>query len=111
MAMLGDLINGIVGPIFDATWNSLKAQYHQGLEETELKQERIKAQKAIEQASENYHQNYLARQCNIKVLPGLMKAGMPLSTIYTAVKFLSDSDLGYFSAYGPVCQVVWEGES
>ena len=96
--MLGDVINGVIGPVFDATWNSLKAHYHQGLRETELKQARIKAQQVIDQASKNYYQNYVAHQCNIKVLPGLMKAGMPLSTIYTAVKFLNDSDLGYFSS-------------
>ncbi|MFG6105294.1 NACHT domain-containing protein [Leptothoe sp. EHU-05/26/07-4] len=95
--MLGDVINGIIGPIFDATWNSLKSQYHAGLRDTELKQERINAQRAIAQASANYHQNYLERHCNIKVLPGLMKEGMPLDKIYTAVKFLRDSDLKYFS--------------
>ncbi|MFG6104939.1 NACHT domain-containing protein [Leptothoe sp. EHU-05/26/07-4] len=97
MAMLGDVINGIIGPIFDTTWNSLKSQYHEGLKDTELKQERINAQRAIAQASAKYHQNYLDRHCNIKVLPGLMKEGMPLDTIYTAVKFLRDSDLKYFS--------------
>ena len=96
--MLGDVINGVIGPIFDATWSSLKSQYHEGLKDTELKQERIKAEKAIEQASAKYHQNYLDRHCNIKVLPGLMKEGMPLDTIYTAVKFLRDWDLGYFSS-------------
>ena len=93
----GDVINGIGRPIFDATWSSLKAQYHAGLQDAELKQEQIKAKQAIEQASKNYYQNYLAQQCNIKALPGLMKAGMSLDTIYTAVKFLKDSDLRYFS--------------
>ncbi|NEZ68035.1 NACHT domain-containing protein [Leptolyngbyaceae cyanobacterium CCMR0082] len=95
--MLGDVINGIIGPIFDTTWNSLKSQYHEGLKDTELKQERLNAQRAIAQASAKYHQNYLERHCNIKVLPGLMKEGMPLDKIYTAVKFLRDSDLKYFS--------------
>lgn len=95
--MLGDVINGIIGPVFDATWSSLKTQYHQGLSDTEQKQARIKADSAISQASQNYHQNYLQRHCNIKVLPGLMKEGMPLDKIYTAVKFLKDSDLRYFS--------------
>ena len=95
--MLGDVINGIIGPIFDATWNSLKSQHHQGLQDTDLKQERLQAQHAIAQASAKYHQNYVDRHCNIKVLPGLMKEGMPLDKIYTAVKFLRDSDLKYFS--------------
>ena len=95
--MFGDVINGIIGPIFDATWNSLKSQYHEGLQDIELKQERLQAQRAIAQASAKYHQNYLDRHCNIKVLPGLMKEGMPLDKIYTAVKFLRDSDLKYFS--------------
>ncbi|NEQ50575.1 MAG: NACHT domain-containing protein [Leptolyngbya sp. SIO3F4] len=75
----------------------MKAQYHEGLKDAELKQERLKADQAIVEASKNYHQNYLDRHCNIKVLPGLMKEGKPLSTIYTAVKFLRDSDLRYFS--------------
>ncbi|NEQ51855.1 MAG: NACHT domain-containing protein [Leptolyngbya sp. SIO3F4] len=95
--MLGDVINGIIGPIFDTTWSSLKAQYHEGLKDAELKQERLKADQAIVEASKNYHQNYLDRHCNIKVLPGLMKEGMALDKIYTAVKFLRDSDLRYFS--------------
>ena len=73
-----------------------KSPYHEGLEETELKQERIKAQQAIKQASEEYHQTYLDRHCNIKVLPGLMKEPMPLDTIYTAVQFLGDLALEHF---------------
>ncbi len=95
--MLGDVINGIIGPIFDTTWNSLKTRYHEGLKDTELKQEHLQAQHEIAQASIKYHQNYLDRHCSVKVLPGLMKEGMPLDTIYTAVKFLRDSDLRYFS--------------
>lgn len=54
----GEAVNGIIGPIFEATWSSLKAQYHAELKETELKQERIKAEQAIEGASKNYHQTY-----------------------------------------------------
>ena len=46
-------------------WSSLKAQYHEGLQDTELKQERIKAEQAIDLASKNYHQRYLKRHCNI----------------------------------------------
>ncbi|MEM6255235.1 MAG: NACHT domain-containing protein [Cyanobacteria bacterium P01_D01_bin.156] len=98
MAMLGDFINGIVGPIFDATWSSLKAQYHQGLEETDLKQEQIKAHKAIAAASEAYYQNYRERHCKVKVLRRYGSGkDMGLDTIYTAVKFLSDADRRYFS--------------
>ncbi|MEO1390994.1 MAG: NACHT domain-containing protein, partial [Cyanobacteria bacterium J06634_6] len=96
--MLGDVINGIIGPIFEATWNSLKTQYYEGLQNTEQEQMRIASKQAIQQASEKYHQNYLDRHCNIKVLPGLMKEPMPLDKIYTAVKFLKDSDLRCFSS-------------
>ena len=91
--MLGDVINGVIGPIFDTAWSSLKAQYHAGLQDTDLKQEQIKAKQAIEQASEKYYQKYLERHGNIRVLPGWMKKAMPLDTIYTTVKFLRDSDL------------------
>lgn len=70
--MLGDVINGVIGPIFDATWSSLKAQYHEGLEETELKQECIKAQQAIDRASAKYHQKYLDIDCEIKLFGNLM---------------------------------------
>ncbi|MEM9400842.1 MAG: NACHT domain-containing protein, partial [Verrucomicrobiota bacterium] len=94
--MLGDVINGVIGPIFDATWSSLKAQYHEGLEETELKQECIKAQQSISRASKNYHQKYLDIDCEIKLFGNLMPKGIPLESIYTAVKFLSNSDLKYF---------------
>ena len=94
---VGEAINGIIGPIFETTWSSLKARYHEGIKNTEQEQKRIKAKDAIAQASANYHQNYLDRHCNIKVLPGLMKEGMALDSIYTAVKFLKDSDLRYFS--------------
>ena len=94
--MLGDVINGVIGPIFDTTWSSLKAQYHEGLKGTELKQERIKAEREIEQASKNYHQRYLKRYCNIQIL-NRMDKGVSLDKIYTAVKFLRDSDLKYFS--------------
>lgn len=54
---VGEAINGIIGPIFDATWSSLKAQYHEGLQKTDQEQERLKAKNAIAQASKNYHQN------------------------------------------------------
>ena len=94
--MFGDVINGVIGPIFDATWSSLKAQYHEGLKDAELKQERIKAERAIEQASKNYHQRYLKRHCTIQIL-NRMDKGVSLDKIYTAVKFLGDSDLKYFS--------------
>ena len=94
----GEAVNGIIGPIFEATWSSLKAQYHQGITNTEQEQERIKAERAIEQASKNYHQTYLDRHCNIKVLRryGTGK-DMGLNTLYAAVKFLSDADRKYFS--------------
>ena len=108
-AMLGDTINGVVGPIFDATWSSLKAQYHEGLKDTEQEQERIKAEQAIAQASEQYYQTYLERHCNIKVLPGLMSKAMPLKTIYTAVKFLSRSDLRYFSTLDELEELYRQG--
>lgn len=96
--MLGDFINGIVGPVFDTTWNSLKTQYHQGLQETDLKQEQLRAKQAIQQASQEYYQNYRDRHCNVRVLRryGTGK-DMGLDTIYTAVKFLSDADRKYFS--------------
>ncbi|WP_161634907.1 NACHT domain-containing protein [Leptolyngbya sp. Heron Island J] len=95
--LVGQSVNGIIGPIFDALWSSLKAQHHAGVKDVELKQERIKADQAIAQASANYHQRYLKRHCNIKVLSGLMNEAKPLDTIYTAVKFLKGSDLKYFS--------------
>ncbi|WP_250565616.1 NACHT domain-containing protein, partial [Adonisia turfae] len=96
--LVGQALNGVIGPIFEATWSSLKAQYHEGLTNTEQEQKRIKSEKAIERASIKYHQNYSDRHCNIKVLPGLMKEPMPLNKIYTAVKFLKDSDLRCFSS-------------
>lgn len=95
--LLGQALNGVIGPIFETTWNVLKTQYDAGLKETELKQKKLQLQQATERAAQTYHQKYLERHCNIKVLPGLMKESMPLDTIYTAVKFLGDSDLRYFS--------------
>ena len=94
--LLGQTINGVIGPIFSATWSSLKAQYHEGLKDTELKEKQIEVKQAIEQASKNYHQRYLDRHCNIQIL-NRMDKGVSLDKIYTAVKFLGDSDLKYFS--------------
>ena len=95
--MLGEALNGVIGPIFETTWNVLKNQYDAGLKDTDLKQKRLQLQQTTEGAARTYHQKYLDRHCNVKVLPGLMKEAMPLDTIYTAVKFLGDSDLKYFS--------------
>lgn len=95
--MLGEALNGIIGPIFETTWNVLKNQYDAGLQTVDLEQQRLQIEQATKQAAREYHQRYINRHCNIKVLPGLMKAAMPLDTIYTAVKLLGDSDLQYFS--------------
>ncbi|ESA36064.1 signal transduction protein with nacht domain protein [Leptolyngbya sp. Heron Island J] len=95
--MLGDALNGVIGPIFETTWNVLKNQYDAGLQHVDDEQKRLYVQQATERAAQAYHQKYLERHCNVKVLPGLMKEAMPLDTIYTAVKFLGDSDLKYFS--------------
>ncbi|MEM1241676.1 MAG: NACHT domain-containing protein [Cyanobacteria bacterium P01_H01_bin.26] len=97
MSVFGEAVNGVIGPVFDATWNMLKKQYYAGLHKTELKQKKLKIRQGIKRASKIYHQKYLDRHCNIKVLPGLMKEAMSLETIYTAVKFIDKSDLRYYS--------------
>ena len=84
-----------IGSLLDSKWNVLKAQYHEGLQEIEIEQERIKAQKSILQASMKYCKTYFQRYGYIKIL-GMSKA-MLLDTIYTTVKFLKTSDLSYFS--------------
>ncbi|MEO0869879.1 MAG: NACHT domain-containing protein, partial [Cyanobacteria bacterium J06642_11] len=95
--MLGDIVNGVIGPVFETFWSAFKNQYDEGLKYVDTEQKRLATQQAIEQAAKDYHQEYLERHCHIKVLPGLMKEAMPLDDIYTAVKFLNDSELKYFA--------------
>ncbi len=54
-------------------------------------------QKAFE-AAQNYVKRYEANQCQVKVMPGLMKEPLPLEDIYTAVKLLDDKSIQYFAA-------------
>jgi len=95
--LLGDALNGIIGPVFGTVWNVLQTEHRTGIDKTQLAQKRLAAEQAHREAAAAYHQRYLDRHCNIKVLPSLMKEAMPLDNIYTAVKFLSSSELRYFS--------------
>ena len=94
MALLESAIGGIAGTVIEtaiktggAVANQIKGAYT----ETQAKQKAIAA-------AQNYVQRYEANQCQVKVMPGLMKEPLPLEDIYTAVKLLNDESIQYFAA-------------
>ncbi|WOD39839.1 NACHT domain-containing protein [Nodosilinea sp. E11] len=94
MALLESAIGGIAKTVIETaikTGGAVAGQIKGAYSETQAKQ------KAFE-AAQNYVQRYEANQCQVKVMPGLMKEPLPLEDIYTAVKLLDDESIQFFAA-------------
>ena len=57
---------------------------------------KVEHEQRVIAASDAYKDNYLKRQCQIKIMPGLMKEPLDLETIFTTVKLLNDSSRQLF---------------
>ena len=93
--MLETVIGSIASPIFEKLWDA--GRYTAG--EIRNAPKRVEAIQDVLKASQNYVNKYLDRHGQVKVMPGLMKEPLPLDSIYTAVKFLDESCIRYFSTH------------
>ncbi len=92
MPLFESAIGGIAVSVFDQAINAGKyaaKEIRGAYSKVEHEQRVIKAAKA-------YEENYLNRQCKIKIMPGLMKEPLDLEKIYTTVKLLDDNSRRLF---------------
>lgn len=92
MALIESAIGGIA---VTAIEQAIKAGGYVGNQIKKAYRDTQATQKAIA-AAQNYERRYEQHQCQIKVMPGLMKEPLPLDEIYTAVKLLDDQSIRYF---------------
>ncbi|NER80881.1 MAG: NACHT domain-containing protein [Leptolyngbya sp. SIO1D8] len=95
--MLESAIGGITVPVFEKLWGYVAGQTQEARQQVEQVEQRQKALEQVKAASQEYHNKYLDRHGQVKIMPGLMKEPLPLDSIYTAVKFLDEYSLRYFA--------------
>ena len=91
--MLESVISGIAVPVFEQLWKAggkVAGQIREG-------QEDVRKVENVIKASREYHDKYISRHGQMKIMPGLMKDPVPLDSIYTAVKFLDERSRRYFA--------------
>lgn len=86
MALFESAISGIAVSVFD---QAIKAGQYTA-KTVRGAYSKVEHDQRINEASNEYRNNYLKWHCQIKVMPGLMKKPLDLETIYTTVKLLND---------------------
>ncbi|MGC1308596.1 MAG: NACHT domain-containing protein [Phormidesmis sp.] len=103
MPMFESAIGGIAWSIVETAGKAGKYVVKQGKEayqDTQRKQD-------VLQAFAAYEQHYRNRHCQIKIMPGLMKAPLDLNSIYTDVKLLDDRSIHYFAGVEELEEGFW----
>ncbi|MEL6488377.1 MAG: NACHT domain-containing protein [Cyanobacteria bacterium J06621_3] len=86
MALFENAIGGVAVSVLD---QAIKAGKY-AVDEIRGAYSKIQHEQRVIAASEAYIKNYLKWQCQIKIMPGLMKEPSDLEKIYTTVKLLDD---------------------
>ena len=92
MALFESAIGGIAVSVFD---QAIKAGKY-AAKEIRGAYSKTQHDQHVIAASRSYIENYLKWQCQIKIMPGLMKEPLDLEKIYTAVKLLDDESRQIF---------------
>lgn len=90
--VFGELIGGIAGPIFEEVWK-LGGSAIKDVKQTYRK---VDAFNRLYEACRRYEQRYRNRHGQIHLMPGLRKDPLPLESVYTTVKLLSNRSIKYF---------------
>ncbi|MEM8501901.1 MAG: NACHT domain-containing protein [Cyanobacteria bacterium P01_D01_bin.1] len=93
MALLESAISGIAISVFD---QAIKVGKY-AAKEIRAAYSKVEHDQRVIAASNAYIDNYISRQCKIKIMPGLMKEPLDLEKIYTAVQLLNDKSRRLFT--------------
>ncbi|MEM9091938.1 MAG: NACHT domain-containing protein [Cyanobacteria bacterium P01_F01_bin.53] len=92
--MLESSISGIAVSLFDQLCKG--GSYI--VEQVDQARQKVRDTEEILKASKNYQQKYETRHGQMKIMPGLMKEAIPLTSIYTAVKLLDKHSIRQFAS-------------